>query len=181
MRKNGDFRFYIKGKNDAISGKKVECSMKNDNIKNNTWAECFLAEKRTTEFAVWVAGLLLGIFAAVVLLTVHFAPFFMENLHYQCWVRSHSGILCPGCGGTRAFFYFLQGEFVLSFFFHPVVPYMGVLYIVYMLRGIVHFLSKGRLPFMRFRLGYVYAAIVILLVQFLLKNILLFQYGIAWI
>lgn len=155
--------------------------MKEKNITEITIVEYFLSEKKTTEFAVWTAGLLLGVSASVILLLLYFVPSFLENLHYECWVRSHSGLLCPGCGGTRAFFYFIKGEFVCSFFFHPAVPYMEVLYMVYMIRGALHFLSKGRLPFMRFRLGYVYAAIGIILVQFVVKNILLLGYGIVWI
>ena len=58
---------------------------------------------------------------------------------------------------------------------HPVVPYMGILYIVYMVRGALHFLTKGRLPFMRFRLGYIYVAIAIVLIQFVAKNVLLLE------
>jgi len=140
--------------------------------------EYFFSEKRTTEFAVWVAGLLLGCFAMFLLVVGYFVPPILESLHFECWVRKQSGLLCPGCGGTRAFFYFLQGKWLRSFILHPVVPYMGVLYIVYMFRGAVHFLTKGKVSFMRFRLGYIYVAIAIILIQFVVKNMFLLNLNI---
>lgn len=149
--------------------------LKKQDAKDMTLIEYFFSEKGTTEFAVWTAGVLLGLVAASILVAGYFVPSILESLHFECWVRRHSGLLCPGCGGTRAFFCFLQGKWVLSFFLHPVVPYMGILYIVYMFRGGVHFLTKGRLPFMRFRLGYIYVAIAIILVQFVAKNVLLLE------
>lgn len=133
----------------------------------------FLSEKKKLEFAIWMAGLLLGIFALTVLLLDYGTPFSVESLQYECWVRKQGGFYCPGCGGTRAFFAFLEGRFAASFFYHPAVPYMGVLYIVFMLRGALHFLTKGRMSFMRFRAGYVYTAAAIILVQFVIKNVYL--------
>lgn len=139
----------------------------------------FLSEKRTFEFAVWMAGFLLGVFAMTVLLLDYCTPFSVESLRYECWVRKQGGFYCPGCGGTRAFFAFLEGRFVASFFYHPAVPYIGMLYIVFMLRGVLHFLTKGRMSFMRFQAGYVYAAVAIILVQFVIKNAYLLFYHLA--
>lgn len=140
-----------------------------------TLIEYFFSEKGKTEFAVWVAGAVLGFFALLILAIGYFAPSFLEGLRFECWIHRQSGLWCPGCGGTRAFFYFLQGKWGRSFMLHPVVPYMGILYIVYMVRGALHFLTKGRLPFMRFRLGYIYVAIAIVLIQFVAKNVLLLE------
>ena len=139
-----------------------------------------MAKKREMEFSVWVAGLILGIFALLVLGIAYFTPFSLESLTYDCWVHKRSGIYCPGCGGTRAFFAILQGDFIASFFYHPVVLYMGILYAVFMLRGAVHFLSKEKIPFMKFRLGYIYVAVGITIVQFLVKNICLLVFHVAW-
>jgi len=155
--------------------------MKEKNRTGQTAAEYFFSEKREFEFAVWMAGLFLGIFAMAVLLLDYYTPFSVESLQYECWVRKQGGFYCPGCGGTRAFFAFLRGRFVKSFLYHPVVPYMGVLYIVFMLRGALHFLSKGRFAFMRFREGYIYAAVAIILIQFVIKNVYLLFFHQAWI
>lgn len=140
-----------------------------------------MEEKKEIEFSVWMAGLVLGIFALLVLGVAYFTPFSLESLTYDCYVRKRSGLYCPGCGGTRAFFAVLQGNFLGSFFYHPLVLYMGVLYVVFMFRGVIHFLSKGKYPFMKFHLGYIYVAIVITIVQFLVKNICLLVFHIVWI
>ena len=139
-----------------------------------------MAEKRETEFSIWMAGLILGIFALLLLGIACFTPFSLESLAYDCWIHKRSGIYCPGCGGTRAFFAILHGNFIKSFFYHPVVPYMGILYAVFMIRGTIHFLSKGKLPYMKFRLGYIYVAFGITIVQFLVKNICLLVFHVAW-
>ena len=141
--------------------------------KGKTVAQYFFSEKKETEFAVWMAGLFLGVFALAVLLLDAYTPFSVESLQYDCWIRKQGGFYCPGCGGTRAFFAFIAGRFVRSFLYHPVVPYMGVIYIVFMLRGALHFLSKGRFAFMRFRVGYIYVAVAITIIQFVIKNVYL--------
>lgn len=155
--------------------------MKEAEQKKMTFVEYFLSEKKTVEFSVWVAGFLLGVFALTLLLVIYFNPSVLEMLTYDCYVRSRSGVICPGCGGTRAFFSFIRGQFFLSFCYHAVVPYMGIIYIVFMLRGLLHFLTKGKLAFMKFRLGYVYVGIAITIVQFFIKNICLFAFHIVWI
>ena len=139
-----------------------------------------MEKKEGTEFAVWVAGLILGGIALLILLVAYFSPFSLESLAYDCWIHKRSGIYCPGCGGTRAFFAILHGEVITSFFYHPVVLYMGSLYAVFMLRGAIHYLSKGKYPFMKFRLGYIYTAVGITIAQFLIKNICLLVFHIAW-
>lgn len=146
-----------------------------------TVAEYFLSEKKEVEFAVWTAGALLGFFTAAVLLLIYYRPSVFAYMTYDCFVRTYSGIICPGCGGTRAFFTFLQGRFVASFCYHPVVPYMGIIYIVFMFRGLLHFFSKGNYSFMKFRMMYIYIGIAITILQFLVKNICLFVFHVTWL
>ncbi|MFT3982566.1 MAG: DUF2752 domain-containing protein [Lachnospiraceae bacterium] len=49
-----------------------------------------------------------------------------------CVFRRVTGVYCPGCGGTRAFFALLRLEPVKSFLYHPAVIYFAVLYLVFM-------------------------------------------------
>ena len=42
-----------------------------------------------------------------------------------CLFQMMTGLYCPGCGGTRAVRALLSGHPVLSFLYHPVVPYMA--------------------------------------------------------
>jgi hypothetical protein len=39
-----------------------------------------------------------------------------------CWFHQHSGLLCPGCGGTRALSATLQGDWWLAFRSNPILP-----------------------------------------------------------
>mgnify|MGYP001135663182 CR=1 FL=1 len=40
-----------------------------------------------------------------------------------CLFRLLTGFYCPGCGGTRALWALLSGHPLLSFLYHPLVPY----------------------------------------------------------
>ena len=77
-------------------------------------------------------------------------------------------------------FALIHGRFLLSLWLHPVVMYAFVLYLVFMLRGAVTLLSKGRLPFMKWRLGYVYVGIALIFLQFFAKNIMLLGFHLQW-
>ena len=42
-----------------------------------------------------------------------------------CAFHLLTGFYCPGCGGTRAVVYLLQGQIGRSFQYHPLIPYMA--------------------------------------------------------
>lgn len=97
----------------------------------------------------------------------------------DCMFRRILGIYCPGCGGTRAAYYLVTGHPVKSFFFHPAVLYVAVVYVIFM--GTVFFrrhFSKKQYQPIKIE-GYAYVAVVILLLQFIVKNILLLGFHIA--
>lgn len=43
----------------------------------------------------------------------------IRSLSPGCYFRKFTGFYCAGCGGTRAFFAFLKGDFVLSWRMNP--------------------------------------------------------------
>ncbi len=47
-----------------------------------------------------------------------------------------------------------------------------------MTKGTLALFSKEKFPYMKFRNGYIYFGIVILLVQFVIKDIMLLVYGV---
>ncbi|MDD7403659.1 MAG: DUF2752 domain-containing protein [Butyribacter sp.] len=138
-------------------------------------------ENQKLEYTVWKIGVLLGIVCVSILLLAYFTPFSIKMLQYDCWIHKKTGLYCPGCGGTRAFLAILHGHILISFFCHPLVPYMGIIYVVYMIRGAIALLSKGKYPFMKYRMGYIYVGIAITLVQFVIKNVALLVFHFAWL
>lgn len=82
------------------------------------------------------------------------------------------GVYCPGCGGTRAVEAFMKGDFIQSFLYHPVVPYVAIFVLCYVFSHTLNILTKGKTKAMAFRSVYLYALLAIILLQWLIKNIL---------
>lgn len=97
-----------------------------------------------------------------------------------CMFHAITGLYCPGCGGTRAVISFIKCDFIRSFYYHPVVPYAGFMYILFMIRGTIAMFSKEKYPYMKFSFIYIYIGIAIIIVQFIIKNILLVCFGYTW-
>ena len=96
---------------------------------------------------------------------------------YPCSLYSLFGLYCPGCGGTRAVEYLLQGDFVKSFFYHPVVPYTAVLVGCYVISHTLNIFSKGKIKAMMFRPAYLYVMIAIIVIQCVIKNVFVIMNG----
>ncbi|NLL80609.1 MAG: DUF2752 domain-containing protein [Clostridiales bacterium] len=98
-----------------------------------------------------------------------------------CQFRRILGIYCPGCGGTRAVYYLAGGNLVKAFCCHPAVVFMAVVYVIFMITCFYRrHLTKKQYPPIKIE-RYVYAAAVLVLLQFVIKNVLLFAFGWAWI
>ena len=89
-----------------------------------------------------------------------------------------TGFYCPGCGGTRAVLALLAGHPVLSFLYHPLVPYCALVALVFAVSYAIYWKTKDP----RFRLylsdAYVHVGLGIIVVNFLVKNYLLAAKGI---
>ena len=86
---------------------------------------------------------------------------------------------CPGCGGTRAVRALLQGDLLLSLWYHPLVIYTVVIFGGFM---ITHTLEKFSVPHVKgwkFHNWYLLVALGIVVVNFVVKNVLLLAFGIA--
>lgn len=89
------------------------------------------------------------------------------------------GAYCPGCGGTRSVLALLEGNILRSIWYHPLIMYGVSLYTIFM---VTHTLEKLHVPFikgLRFRVWFMYGALWIIGINFVLKNILKFGFGIA--
>ena len=61
-----------------------------------------------------------------------------------CAFRRITGLYCPGCGGTRSFVYLIHGHIIKSLAYHPFVPYVFTIAIIFYVSQTVRFISKGR-------------------------------------
>ena len=103
----------------------------------------------------------------------------LTDLGFSCSFLSVTGLYCPGCGGTHAVCALAGGHLWQSFRYHPFVPYTGLLFLVFVvwnsLCTVVNKKTGGRkLPFFHFHTAWVYIGLAILLIQWIVKNVLLF-------
>ncbi len=97
-----------------------------------------------------------------------------------CTFYTTTGFYCPGCGGTRAVFALFHGDILKSLFYHPVVPYAGIVAGWFMLTQTVERVSRGKWKVaMHFRMIYVWILLALLAVNFIWKNGYLLLTGIA--
>lgn len=90
-----------------------------------------------------------------------------------CLFQDVFHLYCPGCGGTRAIRAILRGHFLTAVYYHPAAVYGVGLYVVYFLSQTFMRLSRGRVQGMRFRAGYLYVMLVLIAVNFVVRNLLL--------
>lgn len=91
-----------------------------------------------------------------------------------CIFQRLTGFYCPGCGGTRALLALFHGRLLRSLVYHPFVPYSVGVGGWFMLSQTIQRLSGGRIAIgMKYRDGYLWAALGIVAASFFLKNILL--------
>ncbi len=133
-----------------------------------------MRQRDKEETALFYIGWSLVFSASVLGLMYQLFPLPFSKLLLPCLVNSTFGIYCPGCGGTRAIAALLHGKPVTSFICHPLVPYTALVGGWFLASQTVERLSGHRIKIgMRYRDGYVWAALAIVIVNFILKNLLL--------
>ena len=126
------------------------------------------------------------VFLAVAAVTLPlFGLFILPKLNLTqsgCVVWLLFGAYCPGCGGTRAVSALLHGHLLQSLWYHPLVLYSVVLYLVFMASWtLARFRLFGIKRGIAFRAGYMYGMLVIIAVNFVVKNLLKFGFDIVMI
>lgn len=95
-----------------------------------------------------------------------------------CLFHELTGLYCPGCGGTRAVKALLRGELVTSFFYHPVVIYTAVVLLgILLLYAISKVLHRNFYKIRHYE-WFAYVGIVIILINWVIKNYYLLAKGI---
>lgn len=92
-----------------------------------------------------------------------------------CFIRKICGLPCPGCGGTRAFYYLFQGNLLKSFQLNPTVIYGVMAYLHFMALYFYRSHISGTIREKEIQITtYMYAAIVVLLAQWAVKMVNIF-------
>lgn len=96
-----------------------------------------------------------------------------------CIFRDMFGIYCPGCGGTRAVLALCRGDILASLYYHPLVLYfLAVFGLFFANRALAMFRVPG-VHKMRFPEWTLFLAIIILVVNCIVHNVLKFGFGVT--
>lgn len=133
-----------------------------------------MRQREKEETALFYIGWTLVFAAAALALMYRFFPLPFSKLMLPCLVNSTLGIYCPGCGGTRAAAALLHGKFAASFICHPLVLYTAVTGGWFLISQSIERILRHRFKIgMKYRDLYIWAALGIVIVNFIVKNILL--------
>lgn len=139
----------------------------NDEIKNN-------GKVQTDETVLYIIGWILILFLAAVTAVCAGYPKIVEKYLPTCLFWRITGLYCPGCGGTRAMIALQQGKLIHSFLYHPFVIYTVLIGGWFMISQTIQRLTKGRCAIgMKYRDGYLWVALALVIINFVVKNLLL--------
>lgn len=134
-------------------------------------------KRQKPEEELYVLGLWFVLFGGIAFCVYYFAlvPVLPPN---ACLFWRIFHIYCPGCGGTRAVRALLEGDFFRSLWYHPLVLYTVVLFGGFMLTNIMEKLRIIHMKGWKFHGWYLYVALGIILVNWVIKNVLLLVFDI---
>ena len=134
---------------------------------------------RALDTCAYVCGL-----AGIIILAL-FGPYIISHVR-PCLFHIITGYYCPGCGGTRSLVYMLSGHFIKSFYYHPLVLYVALPGVFFMLSQTIYRIRRRAcktsspentsLCALTIRPWYIYTACVVLILQWIIKNLLLFAF-----
>lgn len=96
-----------------------------------------------------------------------------------CPFYQYLGLYCPGCGGTRAFWALSSGDILKSIYYHPILMYFIVMVGLYLFFQTLDRLRRKKKYTFPFSNMIVYAGIILLLANWIFRNILLVFFHIA--
>lgn len=136
--------------------------------KHNSITSC------TVENTFYITGWCILGMAAAYYLFCYVTHFQISKYLIPCLMHTMTGLYCPGCGGTRAVSFLLHGDFLLSFIYHPLVPYAAILCGWFMISQTIERLSRHKIRIgMHYRDIYLWIALTIVILNFIIKNVLL--------
>lgn len=129
---------------------------------------------KTEERAMYIVGWFLIGGLALIAVSMRLMPRLVADNQRPCMFQMLTGFYCPGCGGTRAVVGLLRGRLIKSLLLNPFVLYVAVVGGWFMISQTIQRLSKGKLSIgMKYREIYLWISLVLVVANFLVKNILL--------
>ena len=121
-------------------------------------------------YILGVLAIPLGLIAFTIYYHLFGADGVVAAKYSGCMFHTMTGFYCPGCGGTRAVVALLHGDILMSFYYHPLVPYSVFVYLLYMVTHTLQRLKIKNIKGLRFHEQFFYVAIAIILLNFIIKN-----------
>ena len=140
------------------------------------WAEpSVLPFPEKTQKAFYAAALIFTGCCAIGLLFFHVMGYTAETFLPGCYLYRLTGYYCPGCGGTRAIRALMHGHVLSGLRMHLFVVYTVFMMFLFLSTYTLHYVFPERsFPRLRLRPLYFYAAIALILINWILKNILIY-------
>ncbi len=130
-------------------------------------------------YVLWSIALLAGI---IFFIYYHISDVTLYTGDVSCGFKYYLHLYCPGCGGTRAVDSFLQGHFIQSFLYHPLIVYIAIYFMCYYIPATLRMF--GVLGKKIDDMVYVYmlvGVLALLIINFILRNLLMVYCDIDYI
>ena len=106
---------------------------------------------------------------------VLFPHFVLSFGTHPCVFYTLTGYFCPGCGGTRSLRALLSGKIFVCAVDFPMIFYAAVVFAWFMISQTIERVSGSRIRIaLRFRDVYIWIALLLIVVNCLVKNLALF-------
>lgn len=94
----------------------------------------------------------------------------------ECSFYKTFGVYCPGCGATRAVYSLYYGEILQSIYYNPLILYLVLVDFWYLItEGISKIFKKKNKFFIKNIKIYLYLALIILVLNWVIKLFLLYK------
>lgn len=131
-------------------------------------------KNRTTEDVLFYIGIVIFFLGGISFLFIQNIIPLPSFLPIPCIFHSCTGLYCPGCGITRSFVFLFHGNFLTSFYYYPATLYGTCLYVMFMTSHIYfRFIKKEPSKAMKFHSIYLWIALILVLLNWIIKNALL--------
>lgn len=130
---------------------------------------------QTDENVLYIIGWILLVAVVAFLIVWQIWGDVLKEKVPPCLFHLLTGFYCPGCGGTRAMFALVKGKLLTSLVYHPFVPYSVVIGGWFLISQTIERVSKGRVSIgMKYRDIYLWIALALVLINFVVKNVLVY-------